>query len=118
MNSKWLVFVFAAALLLTVALVYGPSETKEDYSDVQSFEDCVAAGLPVMESYPRQCKVPNGPSFTEVLSEEEQRKLVPPDRQSSELESCGDGICQSIVCQAIGCPIPETPQNCPMDCAE
>ena len=29
---------------------------------------------------------------------------------------CGDGICQEIVCMAIGCPCPETPQNCPQDC--
>jgi len=29
---------------------------------------------------------------------------------------CGDGICQEIVCMAIGCPCPETLQNCPQDC--
>jgi uncharacterized membrane protein YkoI len=29
---------------------------------------------------------------------------------------CGDGICQEIVCMAIGCPCPETPQSCPQDC--
>ena len=29
---------------------------------------------------------------------------------------CGDGICQEIVCMAIGCPCPETPENCPQDC--
>ncbi len=29
---------------------------------------------------------------------------------------CGDGICQEIVCVAIGCPCPETPETCPRDC--
>jgi len=29
---------------------------------------------------------------------------------------CGDGICQEIVCMAIGCPCSETPQTCPQDC--
>jgi len=28
----------------------------------------------------------------------------------------GDGICQTIVCQAIGCPCPETSVSCPQDC--
>jgi hypothetical protein len=29
---------------------------------------------------------------------------------------CGDGICQEIVCMAIGCPCPETQDICPQDC--
>ena len=29
---------------------------------------------------------------------------------------CGDGVCQEIVCLAIGCPCPETKDNCPQDC--
>ncbi len=29
---------------------------------------------------------------------------------------CGDGICQEVVCLAIGCPCPETPETCPKDC--
>ena len=32
---------------------------------VHSFQDCVEAGYPVMESYPRQCKTPDGRTFTE-----------------------------------------------------
>ena len=34
---------------------------------IGSFEECVAAGYPVMESYPRQCRVPGGPTFTEQV---------------------------------------------------
>jgi len=29
---------------------------------------------------------------------------------------CGDGICQEIVCLAVGCPCAETPETCPQDC--
>ena len=29
---------------------------------------------------------------------------------------CGDGVCQEIVCMAIGCPCAETPKTCPQDC--
>lgn len=32
-----------------------------------SFEECVARGFGVMESYPRQCRLPNGSSFVEQI---------------------------------------------------
>jgi putative hemolysin len=31
-------------------------------------------------------------------------------------DMCGDGICQEIVCEAVGCPCPENTENCPQDC--
>ncbi len=31
---------------------------------------------------------------------------------------CGDGICQEIVCEAIGCPCAETTESCPKDCLD
>lgn len=37
-------------------------------NNIDSFEDCVAAGYPVMESYPRQCSVPGIGTFTEDIS--------------------------------------------------
>ena len=30
---------------------------------------------------------------------------------------CGDGICQTIVCLAVGCPCAETAESCPEDCS-
>jgi len=36
-------------------------------SDITDFESCIAAGYPAMESHPRQCMVPGGETFTEVL---------------------------------------------------
>ena len=32
------------------------------------------------------------------------------------LPSCGNGLCEDVVCLAIGCPDPETEVNCPLDC--
>ncbi len=36
---------------------------------IDSFEDCVAAGNPVMESYPRQCRTQDGLHFVEIISQ-------------------------------------------------
>jgi hypothetical protein len=42
------------------------------------------------------------------------RPPIPPEPVCKDL--CGDGICQEVVCLAIGCPCAETPQSCPQDC--
>jgi hypothetical protein len=34
------------------------------------------------------------------------------------LPSCGNGICESMTCEAIGCALSETVDNCPSDCGE
>ncbi len=41
-------------------------------SSIHSFEECVAAGNPVMESYPRQCRTPDGKHFVETIPDKEQ----------------------------------------------
>lgn len=42
--------------------------TPVDPSSIKSFDDCVAAGYPVMESYPRMCKVDNT-TFVEKIEQ-------------------------------------------------
>jgi hypothetical protein len=34
---------------------------------IRNFGECMAAGYPVMESYPRQCRVPGGPTYVEQI---------------------------------------------------
>lgn len=44
-------------------------EFKDQFKNelVQSFEDCVDAGFPLMESHPRQCQRADGKTFTEDI---------------------------------------------------
>lgn len=42
---------------------------REDALVVTNFEECVAAGYPVMESYPEQCRTPNGETFIREVEE-------------------------------------------------
>ncbi|OGY42505.1 MAG: hypothetical protein A2Y82_04015 [Candidatus Buchananbacteria bacterium RBG_13_36_9] len=76
---------------------------------ITNFEECAAAGNPVMESSPRQCRA-NGQTFTEEISK--------PPAEALCKDLCGDGVCQEIVCLAIGCPCSETPESCSQDCAQ
>jgi hypothetical protein len=71
-------------------------------SSVNSFEDCVKAGYPIMESYPPQCRTPDGRTFTvkleycisssgAVMGLDEARQIA--------LESeCGDRLKDSCMC--------------------
>lgn len=36
---------------------------------INSFDGCASAGYPIMESYPRQCRTPDGRGFVEAISE-------------------------------------------------
>ncbi len=37
---------------------------------IASFEDCVLAGYPILESHPRQCKTPDGRTYAEEIPEQ------------------------------------------------
>ena len=39
------------------------------------------------------------------------------DKEEICIDSCGDGVCDEIVCQAAGCPCAETYESCPDDCS-
>ena len=42
---------------------------------IDSFEECIAAGNPAMESYPRQCRTSDGKHFVETLPEPKQCEI-------------------------------------------
>ncbi len=50
-------------LSLLVVLALSGCSFSASESDITSFEECVAAGNPVMESYPEQCSTPDGKHF-------------------------------------------------------
>ncbi len=65
---------------------------------ITSFEECAAAGNPIMESYPRQCRA-DGQLFVEEIDE----PIVPPDDRPMPVEpdgSIGDG---ATGCVPAGC---------------
>ncbi|MFH1751775.1 MAG: beta-propeller domain-containing protein, partial [archaeon] len=42
-------------------------ELNFDISSINSFEDCINAGYPIMESFPAQCRTPDGRTFKEIV---------------------------------------------------
>lgn len=67
--KRGLALVVSIFLILVAigALLIFDIGRKEPVITLANFEECMAAGYPVMESYPRQCRTPDGQSFTEVI---------------------------------------------------
>jgi len=105
-----IIFILLASAGLGAAFYLKQQKIKK----ISNFEQCGQAGYPILESYPAQCKTPDGRTFVQELTDEEKAKLQPPLTCK---DLCGDGICQEIVCATIGCPCAETSESCPKDCA-
>ena len=70
-----IVIIAVIVVILVVAigalLVTPEKEIVSDTSTITNFEECIAAGNPAMESYPRQCRTPDGKHFVESIPEQE-----------------------------------------------
>ncbi len=65
MEQKNIIKIAVAVLVLLVA-VYVLRASRQAEAQVTNFDECVAAGNAVMESYPRQC-IHKGKNYTEVI---------------------------------------------------
>jgi len=63
------VFIFAIGLIVLAVVFWTVFYTNEarTAATIVSFDECAAHGYPIMESYPRQCRTPDGRTFTEVI---------------------------------------------------
>lgn len=114
-----LLAVFVLLLLLGGVYIWAFSRHGNSSESVDSFEECLNAGSPIMESFPRQCRTKDGRLFIEQLD-----NLPVPVQPAAESNLggvcknlCGDGVCQEMVCQAVGCPCSESAESCPVDCS-
>ncbi len=62
---------------------------------VEDFTSCAAAGNPIMESYPRQCRHIDGRTFTEVVTTPPLHEGYAPPKTS---RTCAPAGCSSQLC--------------------
>lgn len=74
------IVILIGAVLIGVVAAGGVYyfQKQQTIKKINSFEQCSKAGYSVMESYPARCNTPDGRSFTQVISREEKKKLIPP----------------------------------------
>ncbi len=75
-NTTQKKIVIASVLLLILSIGAILYFYKKDNNTVSSFEECRRAGYPILESYPEQCKTPDGKTF---INSSEQATPTNPD---------------------------------------
>lgn len=79
-NISLIIFISIAVLAVVLGIttyllypdIFGEAE---DFQEINSYEECVEAGYPVIESYPEQCATPDGKTFTKELEDWEETKI-------------------------------------------
>ena len=66
--SFWIFLGLAAAAIAIILISHSQVTQQRSFKSISSFEACKAAGYPIMESYPRQCSLPNGKFFVEATA--------------------------------------------------
>ena len=65
------------SIVLAVVIFFVWNHKKIEAPEVNNFEECLAQGYPILESYPRQCKTPDGKTFVEDIGNElEKQNLI------------------------------------------
>jgi len=95
-----------AAILMLSACVAVPPDTPPS-TDVSNFEECIAAGNPAMESYPRQCRH-GDQTFTEEI------EVFPGDEKPCTREYMP--VCGELQVQCIKAPCPPVKTTYPNRC--
>ncbi len=68
--KKLFLFTIIVLVIAGGVYVYRQYSKYVQVSKINSFDDCAAAGFSVMESYPAQCRTPDGKSFTQNIGNE------------------------------------------------
>ncbi|MCB0331358.1 MAG: hypothetical protein KDD70_16925, partial [Bdellovibrionales bacterium] len=100
MDRKFLTTALVSSLLFTACTSAQPNEQKGDSQKViSSYESCVAAGHPIMRSYPPKCPAGDGRIFVQGVME----PIIVENKGSNRNDSegagetcrnlCGNGTC-------------------------
>ncbi len=90
------ILIIIAGLLLSLSSI----ARQQRVLSIGSFEDCALAGYPIMESYPEQCRTPDGRTFVnEKQIATSTDILVPAEPQASD---CVIGGCSAQLCGERG----------------
>lgn len=69
MNKKQYLLIILALSLLAGVVAYWNAR-KDEIEIVNDFDECAKAGYQVMESYPAQCRMPDGRTFIQEIGNE------------------------------------------------
>ncbi|MDP3645643.1 MAG: hypothetical protein Q8R25_00995 [bacterium] len=88
--------VLAIILSVIAGVLLKISSVVQEYrfAQIASYEECVAAGNPIMESYPTQCRTPDGRTFVNPNEHVD----APPLTQQYVQNGCAIAGCSGEIC--------------------
>lgn len=81
MKNNWIPIIVVAIVILGVGL---GAFYARDAKGISNFEECAAAGFPIMESFPRQCSA-EGKTFVETIAPQEANIRVTSPQPNEEI---------------------------------
>lgn len=68
MNNRKPVFIALATLVILLIIGFGAWHFRSQrLAEIASYDECAAAGYPILETYPEQCRLPDGRTFTRLI---------------------------------------------------
>jgi hypothetical protein len=67
MPKRTLFYLFVIVFFVVMIIFWPDINKKKITPKITSFEECAAAGYPIMESYPEQCNTPDGRNFVKSV---------------------------------------------------
>ena len=65
--KKLFIILLSVVILIILFFVIFYFKDNAIVSKINNFKDCADNGFPIMESYPRQCRTPDGRNFVEEI---------------------------------------------------
>lgn len=86
-------FAVVLAMIASLLLAFSQNTRQQLLLSITNFDECVAEGFPIMESYPERCATPDGRTFVN----ERQQPYDKKDLQASEcaIAGCSGELCVS-----------------------
>ena len=89
-KTSTLIFILLCLAAVAAFLFYIASLGTGGQAAISNFDECAAAGNPIMESYPEQCRTPDGRTFV--------RDIPPADDLGLQANGCAVAGCSGQLC--------------------
>ena len=100
-KHRLLLLAISACVLAPGAVLWATYSAKERSLRVTSFDECAAAGYPIMESYPEQCRTPDDRTFVRVVPPGNVNSTTIPSMSGAEAASFGAPIMLRVGAHAV-----------------
>ncbi len=78
MKKTTIIVIIITISLVIVSYIFGVREVNDVDPSISSFDQCIEAGYPSIDSYPEQCETPDGKRFVRNLPEDELENVISP----------------------------------------